>query len=151
MDTKTYWKNFKAQHPEVETDQYDTTVMGFEGDTEVNDDLANLIKTGVKTATASAYDLYAISGEHMPEVGEYSIILDGRNQPVCIIKDVVVETIPLMEVSAEHAYHEGEEERTLEQWRRDHIDFFKKEYAEYNQPFNDNIPILCEVFEVVYK
>ena len=151
MDTKTYWNNFKKAHPEVTGNLYDSFALGAEGDIATNDNLAQLIKNGVKTATASARELYDVDGDEIPKVGEYSIVLDGHGEPVCIIKEVVVETIPLMQVSAEHAYHEGEGTRSLEEWRKVHIAFFKREYEEDNTPFNDNIPVLCEVFEVVYK
>lgn len=151
MDTKTYWDNFKIKHPEVTTDNYDAFSLGFAGDTDVNNDLAYLIRDGIKTASASAFDLYPLSGELMPKTGDYSIILDGHDQPVCIIKEINVETHPLKEVSAQHAYNEGEGSRSLEEWRKDHLKFFQKEYQQYNLPFNDNIPIVCETFEVVYK
>ena len=151
MDQETYWKNFRAQHPEVTSDDHDALALGFEGDTKTNNELAGLIKDGTKTATSSAYDLYALSGEKMPQTGEYSIILDGQQQPVCIIREINVETYPLMEVSAQHAFNEGEGPRTLEHWRQVHINFFKKEYSDCNKPFNDNIPVVCETFEVVYK
>jgi len=151
MDTKTYWNNFQKEHPEITTNKYDAFSLGSEGDIESNNKLAYLIRDGVKTATASARELYDVDGDPIPKVGEYSIVLDGYEQPVCIIKEVVVETVPLMQVSAEHAYHEGEDSRGLDEWRRDHIAFFKREYEEEKLPFNENIPILCEVFEVVYK
>ena len=35
---------------------------------------------GVKTATASAYPMYALEKEPLPEAGEYSVILDSREQ-----------------------------------------------------------------------
>ncbi|MCH4008195.1 ASCH domain-containing protein [Companilactobacillus sp.] len=151
MDQTTYWKNFRSEHPEVISDEHDAFTLGFEGDVKTNNELANLIKDGVKTGTSSALDLYALSGEKMPKAGDYIIILDGQQQPVCIILELEVKSYPLMEVSDQHAYNEGEGPRTLEYWRQVHIDFFKKEYAAYNQPFNDNIPVLCETFQVVYK
>ena len=151
MDTKTYWNNFRSQHPEVTTNKHDDFALGFPGDIETNDELAQLIKDGTKTATSSALDLYAITGEVMPKTGAYSIILNGHDQPVCIIKEIEVKSCPLMEVSAEHAYNEGEGPRTLEHWRQVHINFFKKEYTDLGKEFHDNIPVLCEKFEVVYK
>lgn len=151
MDIATYWNQFKTKHPEVTTDQYDAFSLGFSDDHQTNNDLAYLIRDGVKTATASAAELYEIDQEPLPKVGEYSVILDGQRQPVCVIKETQVEITPLMQVSAEHAYREGEGTRTLEQWRSDHIAFFKKEYVEANRPFNDNIPVVCETFKVIYR
>lgn len=58
MDIKTYWNNFKTEHPEVTTNDYEAFSLGGEDDIEEQDLLANLIKNGIKTATTSAYDLY---------------------------------------------------------------------------------------------
>lgn len=46
------------------------------------DVLSDLINRGIKTATTSIY----ISADDLPVVGMYSIVLDGNNQPVCVIK-----------------------------------------------------------------
>lgn len=42
------------------------------------DQLADLVLTGIKTATASAYDLYFMEGEEdpLPQSGDYSVILN---------------------------------------------------------------------------
>lgn len=98
MDTKTYWNNFRSQHPEVTTDEHDDFSLGFPGDVKTNDELAQLIKDGIKTATSSALDLYKITGEAIPKADTYSIILDGHDQPVCIIKEIEINSYPLMEV-----------------------------------------------------
>ncbi|MGV0169107.1 ASCH domain-containing protein [Furfurilactobacillus sp. WILCCON 0119] len=67
-----------------------------------------------KTATTSAF----FPGETTAAVDEYNIILDGRNQPVAVTQTVVSEIMPFTQVSAEHAYHEGEGDQTLTHWRR---------------------------------
>lgn len=45
------------------------------------DNLASLVILGVKTATASGYDFYALNpDEPMPKEGDYSVILNSRNE-----------------------------------------------------------------------
>lgn len=51
---------------------------------------------------------------------------------------------------AEHAYHEGEGDRSLSYWREVHEKFFKSEYAQMGKQFHEKIPCVCEVFKVVY-
>ena len=53
---------------------------------EAPDKLAELVVQGIKTATCSAYDLYQMNNEPLPKAGDYSIILDSREEAVCIIK-----------------------------------------------------------------
>lgn len=152
MDITTYWQQFKQSHPEVTTDEYEAFSLGAEDDLQQQDQLAKLVYDGLKTATTSAYDLYKQDEtDPLPKLDEYGIILNGHRQPVCITKTVVVETVPFLQVSAEHAYHEGEGSRTLEEWRKVHWDFFKREYQEENHEFNETLPCVCEVYEVVYR
>lgn len=146
MDVKTYWQHFKAHHPEITTDHYDTYAFGSSDATA--DLLAHLVKIGQKTATTSAVELYE-ADEPFPFVGEYNIILDAQGNPVCVTQTKVTETVPFDQVSQEHAYHEGEDDRTLSTWRKEHRAFFTREYQVAGQTFNDQIPCFCEVFEVV--
>jgi uncharacterized protein YhfF len=117
---QAYWDKFKITSG-VEENDY---IAWSFGDTkEMADNLATLVVKGIKTATTSSLDLYE-PDEEKPFVGEYNIILDGEKNPVCITKTVVVEEVPFNLVSQEHAYHEGEGDRSLQQWRKDHEVFF---------------------------
>lgn len=144
MDAETFWQQFKAAHPEVTTDHHDTYAFGSDD----VDELAHLVKIGRKTATTSALDLYEVD-EPLPFVGEYNVILDGHDQPVCITQTKVTEVVPFDQVTQEHAYHEGEDDRTLTSWRQAHRDFFTAAYQKMGRTFNEQIPCFCEVFERV--
>ena len=80
------------------------------------DELALLVKRGIKTATSSAYDLYAKDSEPLPKAGEYSI-LSSKGEAVCIIKTVKVEVLRYCDVTEDFAFKEGEGDRTLAYWR----------------------------------
>ena len=71
---------------------------------EAPDKLAELVVQEIKTATCSAYDLYQINNEPIPQAGEYSIILDSREEAVCIIKTLKVYVTEFSNVSEEHAF-----------------------------------------------
>ena len=102
---------------------------------EVPDKLASLVKDGIKTATCSAYDLYEAEGETLPAVGEYSIILDSHDEAVCIIRTIKVYTTTFDQVTDDHAFKEGEGDRSLEYWRMVHEDFLKRELATIDRSF----------------
>ena len=114
------------------------------------DALAQLVRSGVKTATASAYPLYELEGEDLPQAGEYSVILDGEENAVCIIRTSKVYVTPYREVTAEQAYKEGEGDRSLAHWRQVHEAFFKKEMEEAGLAFTEEMGVVCEEFEVIY-
>ena len=118
---------------------------------EAADKLADLVVQGIKTATCSAYDLYQINNEPLPKEGDYSVILDSSGEAVCIVKTLKIYVTEFKNVSAEHAYKEGEGDRSLEYWREVHVNFLTNELATINKTFDENTKVVCEEFEVVYK
>ena len=145
MTHQELWAACRAAHREAGED-YEAWAYG--GDP---DGLAELTRAGVKTATASAGPLYELEGEPLPEAGAYSVILDSRAEAVAVIRTTRVYTVPFNQVSAEHAFREGEGDRSLAYWRRVHEDFFRAELAEVGLEFSPTMPVVCEEFEVVYR
>lgn len=125
--------------------EYDAWAFG--GDP---DGLAALVLAGTKTATASAYPLYALEGEPLPEAGEYSVILNSRDEAVCVILTDRVTVTPYRDVGAEHARREGEGDRSLTYWRQAHEAFFREEMAAAGLTFTEDMPVVCEEFHVVW-
>lgn len=117
--------------------------FAFGGNSHDADVLSDLVNRGIKTATTSIYD----SAEDVPTVGMYAIVLNGKNEPVCVIQNKTVEIMPFKNVSAEHAYLEGEGDRTYESWRRVHEKFFSWEcQEELGKKFTEDTEVICETF-----
>lgn len=147
MNSKEMWRAFCACSGVPESTGYEAWAFGG-----APDQLAKLVLAGIKTATASGYDLYALdASEPMPKPGEYSVILNSREEAVCVIRTTRVYCAPFLEVTPEHAWKEGEGDRSLQYWRQVHWDFFTEEYADYGLTFHDYCEIVCEEFEVVYR
>ena len=144
MTHQELWAVYRAVDPAAGED-YEPWAFG--GDP---DGLAELTRTGRKTATSSAGPLYELEGEPLPAPGEYSVILDSRDGAVCVIRTTRVYAVSFREVSAGHAYREGEGDRSLEHWRRVHEEFFRAELEEAGMEFSPSMPVVCEEFEVVY-
>ena len=115
------------------------------------DQLAGLVIEGKKTATASNYIFYDMEQVPIPYKELHNIILDGSGKAVAIVETTSVNIMPFNEVSEEHAYLEGEGDRSLSYWRKVHEDFFKQELASIQQVFHEQIPVVCERFKLVYK
>ena len=148
MREEELWKAYcEKENIDIDT-PYEA--WGFGG---APDKLADLVLKGIKTATASGYDLYFIEGEEtpLPQPGDYSVILNAKNEAVCIIQTTKTTVVPFDEVSEEHAYKEGEGDRSLTYWRMIHEEFFTGEFKETDIEFNGQTKILCEEFKVVYK
>ncbi len=112
--------------------------------------LAELVLKGIKTATASAYPCYISENAPLPPVGGYNLILNTKGEAICIIETTKVYTIPFNQVKEEHAYKEGEFDRTLISWRKCHSKFFSMELKEIGQEFTEDMLVVCEEFKVVY-
>lgn len=114
------------------------------------DELAHLVSIGKKTATSSAYPLYELKNEPLPLENVYSVILDSKGNAVCVIKTTKVTAVPFHEVTEEHAYKEGEGDRSLEHWREVHKNYFTSVLNKAGLTFSPNMKVVCEEFSVVY-
>ena len=115
------------------------------------DELANLALQGIKTATASAKIAFENEHEPIPVAGSYSVILFDNEEAACIIQDVKVSIVTFDQVSEEHAYKEGEDDRSLEKWREVHKRAFTPDYTAAGLPFDEQGECVLEEFIVVYK
>ena len=123
MTAEEMWKKFVKECNIVEG-EYDAWAFGDDADM-----LAELVRYGIKTGTSSAYPLYEVDNEPLPEASGYSVILDSKDEAVCIIENTKVYVVPFCEVSEEHAYKEGEGDRSLAYWRKVHEAFFFRVYG----------------------
>jgi len=58
--------------------------------------------------------------------------------------------VPFVQVPAEHAYKEGEGDRSLQYWRTVHAKVFADELAEINMHFSEDMLVVCQEFQVVF-
>ena len=82
-------------------------------------------------------------------MGDFHIILDSEENAVCITRTTKVYVTTFDAVSEEHAFKEGEGNRSLEYWRKVHKKYFADELKAINRQFNERIELGCEEFEVV--
>ena len=113
-------------------------------------ELAFLVDQGIKRATASALWSIDKTGAQIPKIGGIFLVVDGSGEAVCIVKTTKVSIIPFDEISKDNAFREGEGDRSLEYWRRVHIDFYKREFARLDLIFDEAMPIVFEEFEKVF-
>lgn len=114
------------------------------------DGLLALVLDGTKTGTASALWDYETTGDPLPQLLEFSIILDSANEPRAVIQTTEVEVVPFGEVTADHAFAEGEGDRTLAAWREIHERYWRQ-HSENPRGFELDMPVVCERFELVYS
>lgn len=150
MTAKELWHEFCVSKGIAEDTPYEA--WAFCGGGPTGDELATLVLKGIKFGTASALDdyIYEDALDELPKVGDYSVILLDNNEAVCVIRDYDVYTRPFGEVSHFHGYSEGEDERTLDAWRRIHTEAFGPDLKEIGYPLTNASKIVCEKFTVEY-
>ena len=144
MTADRMWAEFAAANGIQDAD-WEAWAFGDDADA-----LARLTLEGIKTATSSAYPLYALEGEPLPEAGEYSVILDSREEAACVIRTERVAVVPFRDVGADHARREGEGDRSLAYWRQVHEAFFTEALAQAGLVFDEDMPVVCEEFRRVW-
>jgi len=147
------WQQFLTAHPKRKEAKFGTT-WSFGNTPEMADNLAKLVLNGQKTATASAVLEYELENEALPIIdpNRYDILLDGRNQPVAIVQTTRLYQVPFNQVSVEHAYKEGEGDRSLVYWQKEHARFWREVFTEWNVSVEiETLDVLCEEFTVIER
>ena len=135
MKSDQMWQAYKILNQTI-GDKIDAWAFGVEADY-----LAELVLMGQKTATSSAFDLYAVGNEPLPKENELSVILDSKENAICIIETTKVEVIPFKEVSRD---------RGLTYWQELHENLFSNWLEEVGLHFSQDSLVVLEEFRVVY-
>jgi len=150
ITAEVFWWSFLASLPsdQLRPDTYQTWAFG--DNPEMTEELAALVLLGLKTATASLVWTYEAENEPLPQVGDYSLILDGNGEPVCIIQTTAVTVIPFKQVYESQAWFEGEGDRSLAFWRDAHWRFFSRECERIGRQPDIHMPVCCERFRLLF-
>jgi uncharacterized protein YhfF len=103
------------------------------------DELLALVLAGRKTATCTTPD-----DPNLSRPGERWVVLDGSGRSACVIETVEITMRRYDEVDAAFAYDEGEDDRSLDAWRRAHRSYFGRLGT-----FSETMMLVCERFRLV--
>ena len=149
---KNYWQKFLSMLPA--DSQYHTKTYTAEswGDSpEMADELSDLIARDIKTATCSALWEWEAEGKPIPQAGMVTVVIDGQGEPLCIVETKEVTLRKFNEVDSAFAQAEGEGDFSLEYWRDAHKRFFSRTLPKIGKEFSEDMPLVCERFELIYK
>ncbi|WP_241618461.1 ASCH domain-containing protein [Rosenbergiella epipactidis] len=127
----------------LQTKYPNALAWGFGDSAAMADELANHVVEGRKTASCGSLSAY-LNEASPPTVGSYHIILNGREEPVCVIRLIAMRIVKFNKVEAEFAYKEGEGDRSLAYWQQEHKAFFTREGS-----FSETMELVAEEFELV--
>lgn len=140
-----FWALARAKHPALPVERPEAWAFG--ATPEHADGLLAPVLEGTKSGTASSLRDYEGDEEPVPAVGDLSIILDGSGMPRAVLEVASIDIVPFDEVTEEHAYAEGEDDRTLASWRSIHERFWREHS---DQGFAPGMPVVCERFRVLH-
>lgn len=110
---------------------------------ELANELADLVVKGKKTASCGSLAAYQ-SENNPPKVGSYHIILNGQQEPVCVIRITSLRLVRFCDVDEAFARKEGEGDLSLTYWRTEHQRFFTQAGG-----FSEEMELVAEEFELV--
>ena len=147
-DVIEYWEHFRKLNNVSDKVRWEAWAFG--DNSKLSDELLSLVLERRKRATADLLSEFDVRGEKVPEVGGYSVILDGRGNPAAVIRTTNVKIVPFFDVSKEFAFEEGEDDRTLESWSREHRKYFDRILSSRGMKFDEKSLIVLESFELLY-
>jgi uncharacterized protein YhfF len=148
---KDFWRNYLLTLPENERDQTYAEASSWGNSAELADRIARLITSGMKTTTSSLLWSQQKHQWVLEKPGDKSIVLDSKNNPVCIVEIQEVFIRPFDQVDAEFVYNYGEGDRTMDFWHKNMWEYYQEECQELSKNAEKDMPMICQVFKVIYK
>jgi uncharacterized protein YhfF len=143
-----YLAHLRADHPHRTAR---VTAFSFGDSAALADELAALVVSGQKRATASLPVQFESEGVAPPASGDVSIVTRGDGTPVAIIGTTDVRLVPFGQVDAEFAATEGEGDGSLAYWRDAHTEFFGRVVARLGGRLDDATLVVCERFRLLCR
>ncbi len=152
QQSKNYLEKYLNSLPSEDRKRYHKfDAYHFCADKENANICATLVLKGEKRATAGLLWSYEYENEPLPEIGQLTVITDWEKTPKCIIETLSVETNPFNSVNAEFAFEEGEGDKSLAYWKKEHWKFFSEECKVIGKQPDENMPVVFEKFKVVFQ
>ena len=147
---RKFWHAFSSTCTEDPTSRF-LEAFYFDDNEPSANELAELVLSGRKRATAALLWSHEAEGKRVPQAGDLSIVTDFGGNAKCVIETRRVDIVPFSKVTEEFARTEGEGDGSLKYWRRAHEAFFGRECTRIGREPEPDMPVVCERFEVVFS
>lgn len=144
------WDAYAAAFPVAAAAAGEYTVEAFGDSPALADRLLDLVLEGCKRATSSDVAGYLADGEPLPRIGVHWIVCDGTGTPRAVLRTTELRLGTFADADAAFAYDEGEDDRTLESWRREHRKYWTRTAAARGAGWSETDELVFERFEVVW-
>lgn len=147
MNADDFWVKYKKENNLPSTLKYNGELC-FGEDSKSNKQMSALVLSGIKKATCTLFESYALDMINLPKIGDYYILTDTKDQAICVIKNVNVSIMAFNQMYWELAKKEGEAS-SMDEWQDIHFELFEEEAIDLGIEFTKSSLIVFEEFEVV--
>ncbi|WP_255513371.1 ASCH domain-containing protein [Homoserinibacter sp. GY 40078] len=145
------WREYAETRPELADVAEPGAVEQFGDNSDLTDELIELVLHGPKRATAALVAEFAAEGEPLPRIGDHWVACDSTGRPRAILRSTELRIGPFSSVDAAFAYDEGEDDRTLDSWRDGHRRYWSRAAERLGFTWSEDLEVVFERFEVVWR
>lgn len=146
-----YWQSYLATLSASAQPENPHVEAAYAGNAAITDSLLALYLSGKKFAGSSVAEDFASAGSPLPAVGNYWILLNGKDEPGCLLRTERVVLHKFMDVPDEIALAEGEGDLSLAYWREVHERFFLPYLPGWGVSRIEDATVVTEFFRLVYR
>jgi uncharacterized protein YhfF len=145
------WAAYAASRRAADAVDDDDYTMEHFGDTaRLADELLEVVLSGRKRATAELVSEFAHRGDPLPRVGSHWIACDSTGAPRIVIRSLQLSIGPFGSADEAFAFAEGEDDRTLASWQREHRRYWARTCRARGAVWSEDDEIVFEHFAVVW-
>ncbi|MFB0833641.1 ASCH domain-containing protein [Arthrobacter halodurans] len=144
------WNEYAAARPEAAALCTEHTVERFGDSDALADALLLEVLHGTKRATSELADEFTARGDPLPRIGSHWVACDGSGRPRAVLRTTELRLAAFDAVDAAFARDEGEDDLSLESWRREHRKYWIRGCAARGRAWSETDPIVLERFAVVW-
>lgn len=149
---KTFYERFLVNVPFNSSLRNRTWSPEKWGETpEESDAIGRMIAEGEKTASCTTYWAWAMDRYRFPALGMLTMVLDGADNPLCMIETYELSLSKFKDVDAAFAMAEAVGDRSLLHWRKIHWIWFSDQLKNLGHEPNEDMILVCERYRKIFE
>ncbi len=146
---RNMWGDFLDAHLEYAFVEAPKVMHLFDNEKDANHSL-NLVINNTKKAMSLSLLGIQHRNEPLPKIGSFIVLTDWEGTAKCIIKTTSVKLKPLFSIDGDYTQLEGEDDKSLDQWKNRYWNYFTRELAPFKRIPKESMIVVCITFEKVY-
>jgi len=147
---RNLWGDYLDAHLEDAFHEAPKTIYFCDNEADANE-CTKLVKAGVKKATSDSLLGLQYRKERLPKIGDYTVVTDWEGEAQCIVRTTKVVLRPFFSINEEYARMEGEGDKSLDYWKKNHWDYYTRELEEFDRVPRESMIIVCQEFEKIFE